>query len=185
MRLSTNPPFGRDSVDNLAAAAGSPPGRRTAAVASGQRTAPHPPGEVARDRQTEAGPRDAFVAGEPMEPLEDAASLVCRDAVAVVADDEQGDEPVRDSGDLDVAATGRELQGVRDEVREHLLDPATIARRDAEARRQRGRETDLPADRDRQERGRDLAAGLGDRERPELEIDGARLDPGDLQQVAD
>ena len=120
-----------------------------------------------------------------MEPLEDAASLVCRDAVAVVADDEQGDEPVRDSGDLDVAATGRELQGVRDEVREHLLDPATIARRDAEARRQRGRETDLPADRDRQERGRDLAAGLGDRERPELEIDGARLDPGDLQQVAD
>jgi hypothetical protein len=66
--------------------------------------AAHPAGEVAGDRQTETRARNPLVAGQPVEPLEDASPLVRRDPVAVVPHDEQRDQAVHVALDLDGAA---------------------------------------------------------------------------------
>src|SRR5690242_44582 len=111
-----------------------------------------------------------------MESLEDAASILRRDAVAIVADHEDGDKPLDLAADLHVAALLRELQGVRDEVREDLLHAPPVAGGGAETRRERRREPDPAVDRDRQQARRDLAPGLRDGEWPQLQVDRPGLD---------
>ena len=96
-----------------------------------------------------------------------------------------GGEPVDAAGDLDAAARRGELQGVRHEVRQDLLDAPPVAGRDPHPRRQGGRQPRPVVDRDRQQARGDLGAGLGDRERPDLEVDRPRLQARQLQQVAD
>jgi len=125
------------------------------------------------------------VVRQTLEPLEDPGALARRDPRAVVTDHEDRDEPPDAPVDLDVAALRRELQRVCDQVREDLLDASAVAGRNPEPRRQRGREVDAAVDRDGQQTGGHLTAGLGDGERSELDVDRPGLESRELEQVAD
>ncbi len=123
--------------------------------------------------------------GHPVEALEDPVAVVERDSRPVVANGQDGDEPVEPPLDLHVAARRRELQRVCREVRDDLLDAPPVAGRRPEARRQIGRQVDPLVDRDWQQGRGNLALRFGDGERPDLEAQRPGLEAGDLQQVAD
>ena len=108
-------------------------------------------GEVAGDRQAKAGPRDTVVAGEPLEPLEDAGPVGSIDAAAVVADDEHRDRAVEAGHEVD-RPTGRVNFKA---LPARFVRTCSTRRRSPMADRSRGgssvAEPDIALDRDRQQ----------------------------------
>ena len=108
------------------------------------------------------------------------------DADAVV-DDLDGDRSVAvdAGGDLDPAALGRELDGVRQQVQQHLHDPALVAPEPG----QRGGDIDAQADRGRFRRiGDQVLGGLDDVAQLDvgfLQLDVPRHGLGQVQDVVD
>ena len=84
-------------------------------------------GDRAGDVETEAGARLGRGAADAAELLEDQLLVLERDAAAVV-DDLDGRVPVdRARAHLDRRPCGRVLDGVVDQVRQHLAEPERIA----------------------------------------------------------
>ena len=120
-----------------------------------------------------------------IEPLEDPRPVVGFDAGPVVADRDDRDRSVRPAGELDPATIGPELEGVRREVGEDLLDPPPVAGRRMESRRRVGTKVDATIERDRQEAGGHGGHHLGDREGRALELQRARFEARELEEVTD
>ena len=85
--------------------------------------------DALRDGEAEAGARDRLLGGAagPEEPLEQPPEVVLGDADSGVLDDELGHRR-RDSAsaDRDPAALGRELDGVGEQVGDHLPEPVGV-----------------------------------------------------------
>src|SRR5450432_4540865 len=143
--------------------------------------------QIARDRQAEAGATELAVAPAVglTERLKDHLVLIRRDTDARVAHVEP-DAPVRGSDQEGYPAALGELERVREEILEDLLEPRRIGLNCVgHVRFNRHRESDLLLRRDRRKRARKIVdeARDGDRLRPHIELAG--LDLREIEDVVD
>ena len=171
--------LGRSGQDEDERRAG-PRHRRDVEVAA------HLAGEVAGDRQAETGAHHPLVPDQPLEPLEDPAAILGRDARRR----RRGRSRTATSPSTRPAISTLPPSGVNFRAfATRFVRICSTRRRSPVATRIRGgrdgRQARPVVDRDRQQARGDLGAGLGDRERSDLEVDRPRLQPRQLQQVAD
>ena len=81
--------------------------------------------------------------------------------------------------------SGVNLQAFAGEVRDDLLEAAPVGPRGAQAWREVDRQADRAVGRQRGERRQRPLAGLGQRDRLDLQAEAARLEPAHLEEVAD
>ncbi len=122
---------------------------------------------------------------EAGERKEDPFPIIVTDARAVIAHDQQGDGALDPRGHFDETAVRGELAGVAGEVRDDLLDPPPVGEHRPDAGPEVGREPDAAEGGGRKERRQAPLAGLGERDRLEPQAKAARLEPTQLQEVAD
>ena len=143
--------------------------------------------EVARDREPEAGAAvfAVAVAVGLAESFEDELVLMRGDADPGVADDEADAAWTPRRADLDLALLG-ELERVRDEVLQDLLDPLRIGRdllRSVGV--DRGHEGEVLVLRDRLEEAAHRLDDAGDRHVLRVHVHLARLDLAEIEDVVD